>query len=87
MKISIGYGPYGLYGVAEVRGVCRVAGIFVRVRIGLWKVKKTSSKVVGGNFELLQDTRDAFFVVHRKLGLSAKENYSAILVGSDCCLR
>ena len=37
----------------------------------------------GKNFELLQDTRDAFFFVHRNLGLSAKENYSAILIGSD----
>ncbi len=48
MKISSGYGPYGLYGVAEVRCVCRVAGIFVRVKIGLWKVEKTSSKVGEG---------------------------------------
>ena len=48
MKISSGYGPYGLYGAAEVRLVCRVAGIFVRVEIGLWKVKKTSSKVGEG---------------------------------------
>ncbi len=47
MKISSGYGPYGLYGAAEVRRVCLVAGIFVRMKIGLWKVKKTSSKVGG----------------------------------------
>ena len=43
--MSSGYGPYGLYGAVEVRRVCRVAGIFVRVKIGLWKVKKTSNKV------------------------------------------
>jgi hypothetical protein len=41
----------------------------------------------GKKCELLKDTRDAFFFVHRNLGLSAKENYSAILIGSDCCLR
>ncbi len=28
--------------------MCRVAGIFVRVKIGLWKVEKTSSKVGEG---------------------------------------
>ena len=59
MKISSGYGPYGLYGAAEVRRVCRVAGIFVRLKIGLWKVKKTSSKVGEGGEKFRAATRYA----------------------------
>ena len=48
MWISSERCSYGLYEAAEVRLVCRVAGIFVRVEIGLWKVEKNSSKVEEG---------------------------------------
>ncbi len=34
-----------MYVAPNVRRACRVAGIFVRVDIGLWKVRRTSAKV------------------------------------------
>ncbi len=57
-----------LDGAADVRRACRVAGIFVRVEIELWKVEKNSSKVGdGGKISSCYRIRNmhfSFFVFH-----------------------
>ncbi len=77
-----------MYGAADVWRACRVAGIFVRVEIGLWKVEKTSSKVGEGGekFRAATGYATCIFRLSPKIGSRReKEHYSAILIGLDCC--
>ncbi len=59
-----------MYVAGDVRRACRMAGIFLGLKFGLWKVREPLTKVGGGggNFELLQDMQFAFFLFSSRIG-------------------